>query len=181
MLDLPIFKETFVSPPEFIDFWSRQYSYNKEYLYDVNIGNELTEERIWNLFLWKNGRPLSQKKRISVRQNFIDEKKIEKILIPDSFLTTYLNRPGGAIWRIFWLHCNHPGKYPIYDQHVHRAMAKINGWKNLEIPYYNKKKVETYVNQYLPFWDRFLEFSPKRVDEALWVYGKFLKTGFSII
>jgi hypothetical protein len=156
MNDLPILKEAFVSASEFIDFWSRKYYYKNEYLYDDNIGKELTVERIWKLFLWKNGRPLSKKKEISVKNNFIDE----NILIPDSsgFITTYLNRPGGAIWRIFWLHCHRPDAYPIYDQHVHRAMARINGWQDPEIPYYNKKKV----------------------DEALWVYGKFLKTGFSI-
>ena len=178
MLDLPIFKEAFVSPSEFIDFWSRQYSYENEYLYDKNIGKELTEERIWDLFLWKNGRPLSEKKRISVKRNFIDEKVVISPNPDKFFLTTYLNRPGGAIWRIFWLHCNYPYKYPIYDQHVHRAMAKINGWKKLEIPYYNKKKVETYVNQYLPFWNTFSQFPPKKVDEALWSFGKFLKTGY---
>ena len=35
----------------------------------------------------------------------------------------FLNRPGGAIWRIFWLHVQHTQHFPIYDQHVHRAMA----------------------------------------------------------
>ena len=174
-MKLPVFREDFVTKSEFISFWSRQYSYENEHFYDDNIGKELTEERIWALFLWKNGKPLSEKKRTSVKENFINDRtRIPGA--PDSFfLSTYLNKPGGAIWRIFWLHCNHPKIYPIYDQHVHRAMARLNGWKELEIPFQNKDKVEMYINHYLLFWKEFSEFPPKKADEALWAYGKFIK------
>ena len=58
------------------------------------------------------------------------------------FLRDFLSRPGGAIWRIFWLHCHYPNKFPIYDQHVHRAMACIIGMKSLEIPKKNQDKVK---------------------------------------
>jgi hypothetical protein len=174
-VQLPIFREAFVSKSEFISLWSRQYSYENEHLYDDNIGKELIEDRIWALFQWKNGGPLSKKKQVSVKENFINE----KVEIPhnlDNFdLLTYLNKPGGAIWRIFWLHCNRPNIYPIYDQHVHRSMAKLNALNPIEIPPQNKVKVEMYINRYLPFWTEFLEFSSKKVDEALWSYGKFLK------
>ena len=139
-MKLPVFKKESVSVSEFITFWSKQYSYKLEDLYNDNIGKELTEERIWALFQWKNGGPLSKKKFASVKQNYIDN-DIEIPQFPDkTILTTYLNQSGGAIWRIFWLHCNYPKKYPIYDQHVHRAMANLKGWKDVEIPLYNKKK-----------------------------------------
>ena len=179
-MKLPILKYHFVHADEFIVFWSEQYEYTNEHLYDENIGKELTEERIWNLFLWKNGRPLSEKKRKSVRENYINE----KITIPSNpsipFLKEYLNLPGGAIWRIFWLHCNYPKKFPIYDQNVHRAMANLEGWKNIEIPSYNKEKVENYLNKYLPFWSVFADFDSKKVDEALWAYGQFIKLGYEL-
>jgi hypothetical protein len=174
-MHLSVFQKYLVAKPEFINFWSKQYSYPKDYLYNNNIGKELIEDRIWALFLWKNGKPLSEKKRLSVKNNFVRE----KIKIPSSHdnltLLPYLNRPGGAIWRIFWLHCNYPNIFPIYDQHVHRAMATLKDWEELEIPFQNKDKVRTYIKSYLPFWKEFLGFPLKKVDEALWSYGKFLK------
>jgi len=52
---------------EFVEFWSKQYSYSNEHIYDDNIGKELTEERILKLFHWKNGTPLSKLKLQSVK------------------------------------------------------------------------------------------------------------------
>jgi len=177
-VQLPVFRENFVIKSEFISFWSRQYSYENEHLYDNNIGKELIEDRIWALFRWKNGGPLSEKKRASIKENFINEKVKIPPNLNSTVLLSYLNKPGGAIWRIFWLHCNYPKIYPIYDQHVHRAMARLNAWKELEIPFQNKDKVEMYINHYLLLWKEFSEFSYKKVDEALWAYGKFLKLGY---
>jgi len=130
-MELPVFKQALVGKSDFIEFWSRQYSYENESLYEDNIGKELTAKRIWDLFLWKNGRPLSDKKAASVKQNFIDDKTDIPSERDDLFLSAYLSKPGGAIWRIFWLHCNRPQTYPIYDQHVHRAMAKLKGWEEI--------------------------------------------------
>jgi len=42
-MELPVFKQVFVAKSDFIEFWSRQYSYENEALYDDNIGKELTE------------------------------------------------------------------------------------------------------------------------------------------
>jgi hypothetical protein len=177
-VQLPVLREAFVSTAEFINFWSKQYSYENDHLYDDNIGKELIEDRIWALFKWKNGGPLSKKKQASVKENFINEIPCN---LDNVNLLTYLNKAGGAIWRIFWLHCNRPNIYPIYDQHVHRAMAKLKNWGRLEIPSKNKVKVEMYINHYLPFWREFLEYPPKKVDEALWSYGKFLKLKYDFI
>ena len=73
---------------------------------------------------------------------------------------------------------NYPKKFPIYDQHVHRAMASLKGWKDIEIPSYNKKKIESYLINFLPFWGLFSDFKSKKVDKALWAYGRFLKLGY---
>lgn len=173
-MKLPVYREVIVKKSAFIDFWSSQYDYEYEHLYVSNIGKRLTEKRIWNLFHWKNGAPLSRKKSVAVRR-FINDKTRIPPKLDTSFLSTYLNRPSGVIWRIFWLHCNRPEIYPIYDQNVHRAMARIKGWVEVEIPKNNKDKVEMYINKYLPFWDEFSELPGRRVDEALWAFGAFLK------
>lgn len=71
--------------------------------------------------------------------------------------------------------------FPIYDQHVHRAMAHLQGWTELEIPKSNKKKIEIYLEEYLDFYNSFKGLPHKKVDEALWSYGKFLTLGYQIL
>ena len=92
-----------------------------------------------------------------------------------SALKEFLNRPGGAIWRIFWLHLQHPKLFPIYDQHVHRAMAFLQTGEREEIPDYDPQKVESYWRRYLPFHATFEGIESRSVDKALWAFGKFLK------
>jgi hypothetical protein len=59
----------------FVKFWSRQYKWIVEAaIYDDNIGLELTEGRIWELFRWKNGGSLSKLKEKTVRQNFVERR-----------------------------------------------------------------------------------------------------------
>jgi len=166
---------------EFVDFWSKQYNYSNEYMYDDNIGKELTEERILKLFQWKNGTPLSTKKLQSVKENYLNDSTIFPENPSMNFIREELLKPGGAIWRIFWIHCHYPEKFPIYDQHVHRAMAHIQGWDNIEIPSYNKKKVDLYLNKYLHFYNGFKGLPYKKVDEALWSYGKFLAQDYTML
>lgn len=152
---------------EFIDFWSKQYDYGKEHLYDDNIHEELTDERVLKLFEWKNGTPISGKKMRSIEEHYLADQTIYPKEPSIELIKKILDRPGGAIWRIFWVHCHYPERYPIYDQHVHRAMAHIQGWNVLEIPSYNKKKIQIYLNDYIPFYDQFKEIPYKKVDEAL--------------
>ena len=67
-MPLLIYKPIEATPTQFVDFWSRRYEYADEHLYDNNIGRELTEQRITDLFLWKNGMPLAGKKQVAVRR-----------------------------------------------------------------------------------------------------------------
>jgi len=136
---LQILSNQNVPPKEFIRFWSCQYQYANAALYDANIGKPLTPERVLELFEWKNGRPLSGMKKLSIRRNYLEAKESIPMNGTENELLSYLTGRGGAIWRIFWLHCHEPSKYPIYDQHVHRAMAKLEGWEQLEIPNHNPK------------------------------------------
>jgi hypothetical protein len=162
---------------QFVEFWSSQYSYAQEYLYCDNIGRELTEARIFCLFRWKNGTPLSDLKRDSLRQNFVRRAGELRQIDPNrpvrELLDVFAN--GGVIWRIFWLHCWQPKRWPIYDQHVFRAMSFIQSGRREEIPARDPEKIESYVSCYLPFHERFSDMNLRHVDRALWRFGKFLK------
>ncbi len=168
------------SKKQFIIFWSKQYDYPNELLYVDNIGKELTEKSTMELFEWKNGRPLSDLKKQSVYDNYINEVDLLSEEAGTNDIKSYLNRPGGAIWRIFWLHCNYPKKFPIFDQHVYRAMAYLNNKNDIEIMSYNPKKVESYVLEYLDFHSSFKYEDNKKLDEALWAFGKFLSYGYKL-
>lgn len=173
-----------VTKNEFVNFWSNNYNYGYEEIYHTLItsstNRSYTESEVLNLFTWKNGRNLSDKKNKSVWNNYINDDTVYPEIPSLDFVKKQLLKPGGTIWRIFWLHCKYPNEFPIYDQHVHRAMAKIKGYNNLEIPKYNANKVDIYINEYLDFYNEFEGINKKRVDEALWAFGKFLSLGYKV-
>lgn len=174
------------NPRQFVEFWSLRYEDANENLYIDNIEKKLTEElakeRILKLFHWKNGTPLSDRKRASVDRNFIQRESELAQLQPNEsakdfakdFLARFTN--GGAIWSIFWLHCWQPARFPIYDQHVHRAMVFIKTGAREEIPQDDPQKIDAYIDRYLPFHtQQFADIDGRTVDRALWAFGKFIK------
>jgi hypothetical protein len=161
----------------FIRQWSEWYFYPREDLYATNVGRASTPEAIRALFLWKNGRRLSAAKQASVERNYVARRKELLKLDDDTSAADFLRvfREGGAVWRIFWLHCWNPQRFPIYDQHVHRAMEFIVAHRCREIPPSSPKIIESYIDRYLPFWSSLPTVSNRGADKALWVFGRFLK------
>lgn len=181
--DYLILSPAIVSKKKFVKFWSEQYADLNEKTYYRNIYEPLTRNNIRALFQWKNGGNLSIKKAYSVQKNYT-VKNVPSLesLKNTQILKSFLSHAGGAIWRIFWLHCNYPRVFPIYDQHVHRAMATIKGFPEIEIPKTNRDKVEFYINHYLAFYhclDANYE-DHRKVDKALWAFGKFIKSHYSL-
>jgi hypothetical protein len=160
----------------FVAFWSGRYTGYDDTFYAANVGQELTEARILQWFEWKNGTPLSGLKRDSVLKNFVARRgelaTIQADETPERMLARFSD--GGAIFRIFWLHCWQPERFPIYDQHVHRAMRFIEANVIEEIPAKDADKVRAYLRQYLPFHARFSGLPQRAVDKALWAFGKFI-------
>lgn len=161
---------------EFVDFWSSQYDARSDVLYEQNITKPLTAQKIRQLFVWKNGSTLSTRKAASVEKNYVEKAgllaKLSSNTTTAEFLATFLH--GGAIWRIFWMHCWQPERFPIYDMHVHRAMEFIETAGISEIPRDDARKLDAYINRYLPFHAKF-KCGQRATDRALWAYGKYLK------
>jgi len=171
-----IYQPLQATPQQFFEFWSLRYQDKQEHLYLSNIGKDLSMQRILDLYQWKNGTPLSARKLTSVLENFV-RRSVELAQLPpdinaNDFLLHFKN--GGAIWRIFWLHCWQPNRFPIYDQHVHRAMTFIRNGVSEEIPQYDPRKIQTYLDIYLPFHAQFSGIDGRAVDKALWAFGKFI-------
>ena len=165
------------TPSEFIRFWSSLYKDKLEHFYEKNIGKPLTEERVWDLYSWKNGtKNISANKRESIRSSYISElANLPSLESLDDGLCYIRKLKGGSIWGIFWLHCVNPELFPIFDQHTYRSMAKIDRLRPDEIPSSRPQVLEAYFNTYLPFTQRFSGVSQRDLDKALFCYGRFLK------
>jgi len=173
--NFPILSLKNVTESDFIEFWSAWYPTNNEPVYQANIGKPLTKKRLLTLFKWKNNGPIAKHKLESIYRNYINTKPVPPAHDDLHAIKSFITQPGGAIWRIFWLHCYNPTQYPIFDQHVYRAMRRLEVGHAEEIPTTNTAKARAYVVQYLPFHATFKYKNAKKIDEALWSYGKYLK------
>ena len=171
--DLIVYRAAAASPANFVSFWFAQYAHDLEPLYTDYIDRRpRTQDSVLELFTWKNGGSLSALKKQSVIRNYVPTMNAAPPTDARVFLT---ETKGGATWSIFWLHClNH--EFPIYDQHVHRAMTFIESGEREELAAHpDPEKIELYLSRYLPFCKRFNGLDGRKVDRALWVFGKLLK------
>jgi hypothetical protein len=166
-----------VPAKEFVERWEPLYNDPLEDLYSDHVGRPLTPESVRLLFEWKNGGKLSRFKQASVEVNYVGRLDELRTLPHDTPATEFLKRfdNGGAIWRIYFLHIWAPHRYPIYDQHVHRAMALIETGRSTEIPRGDGAKIAAYLDRFVPFYSTFHGLEPRRVDKALWACGKYMK------
>lgn len=154
----------------FVEHWSSKYFYDDEYKYNSNIGKPLSEESRLELFEWKNGSIISEKKKESINQNY-------PLIFHGDKIYRYLNHKqnGGAIWNIFYLHCLEPAVWPIFDQHVFRAMKYLQTQEIIEVGNTNKQKYDSYLNEFIPFIHSLKNFEQRTLDKALFSFGQFLK------
>jgi hypothetical protein len=140
----------FDSADAFIAHWSSKYDYASEPKYEKNIGHSLTPQSRLDLFEWKNGSVIAAKKLTSIERNYplaFNGRVEERYLQP--------GRGGGAIWNIFYTHCLYPDKWPIFDQHVCRAMWYMLKGEPREIPAKDSEKLRVYRESYVPFHSSF--------------------------
>lgn len=168
---------------EFVTCWSRLYDYDQLYqeaFYNKHIyNNPLTKDDITELFIWKNGMPLSVlkgeslNKKILPKLDLINQYRNESVDF-ETIQTTFNNL--SAIWLIFVAHIISPRKYPIFDQHVYRAFIFLRDKVITRISENDKIKLRIYQDEYLPFFNRYLVHidNHKKLDEAMWSFGRFL-------
>jgi len=174
------------SPQEFVEQWRALYDYGLEDMYADAIGKpQFSGGDVERLFLWKNSGPLSGKKAKTVR-SITDRIQVVNQLKSSFDMDTFQEQFDAisAIWRIFLLHIIVPQAYPIFDQHVYRACHFLETGSIEEIPQSSPSKVRVYFREYVPFFDALQSgcgASGKQVDEALWAFGRFLKTASGLL
>lgn len=186
---------------EFVEFWSQFYDYRVtvfrsdqeiDYFSELNTGNDLTEENVRRLLRWKDARMLSE--RIDSGQKKGQENsRVTKVLAILSTINKFRNDqgrndellqklkgifPGGVVWGAFLVHIAKPHAYPIADQNVFRVCA-------LHVGLEDESSWEGY-NRYRDYFSgiaRTMGIAEtignlrelKRIDNALFIFGQFLK------
>tara|TARA_R110002072_G_scaffold37715_15_gene109948 strand:- start:5993 stop:6574 length:582 start_codon:yes stop_codon:yes gene_type:complete len=170
---------------DFINSWSKLYSFSNEAIYSKSIVKEtFTKTDIQNLYKWKNGMKLSVLKqksldtKIKAKLSVINTLKNDNEIDIDAFRKEFRNLQA-TVWKIFLLHIIKPNKYPIYDQHIHRTFLFIHNedWSNISnTSISNKAKEQFYFERYLPFIEAQNIKDLKKLDEAFFAFGQFLNT-----
>ncbi len=168
---------------EFITYWQKLYTYSKEDLYISHIYKlAYTRSEIIDLYIWKNGMKLSARKMNSLEQKILTKRKIINEFKRDKTFTldAFRNEFGtiSAVWQIFLLHIIHPTKYPIYDQHIHRAYNYLHkkNWRKINSKMNKIEKENFYYYTYLNFIDLKNIQNLKHFDEAMFAFGRFINT-----
>jgi hypothetical protein len=185
----------------FVEFWSQFYddsitvfeSKDKiDYLSELNLGNDLTEENVRRLLRWKDETYLT-KKILSGPNRGEDNPRVLRVLGHLSSINQFRNDksteddargiakqvfPNGVIWQAFLLHIAKPHVYPIADKNVFRTFSLHAGIRVKE----NWKGYVAYCD-YFNGIARAIGISRtirnilqlKRIDNALMVFGQFLR------
>ncbi len=180
----------------FIKCWKRFYepdeSKDKIYFDNLKTLNELKEDIIEKLFIWKNGMPLSGKKLDSV--NKIKDKLdgIKEKFAPSGGSINELEKiynysfeffENGYIWNLFFLHILKYETCPIADMYAYRAFNYMCNGEN-ELPVYNWDTYTIYMDFFNSIGsetNRKSKKERKEIDDALWGFGKFLSSGYAKI
>ena len=181
-MNFTILYNSTVKLKEFVGFWNAFYSYSLEEYYTPIIEKKrFSKDDLLKLFEWKNGGKLAKKKQKALDSIIAKIDRINALKANfcfDTFLKEF-SFVKGMIWKMFLLHVIQPDSYPIFDQHVYRAYLFIAKNQRGEIPD-NKRKQDVYFKEYAPFFNKLAGkgISRKKLDEALWAFGKFLKTPY---
>ena len=178
---------------EFCDVWALLYtdSERDQTHYKPAIESTIIDkELLLKFYVWKNGSTLSQLKEKSYLENI--ESKLQEInnlrnnQTTDFEIIKKIFPKVSDIWLITLAHLINPICFPVFDQHVYRAY-KFMTYNIIDMPEYDKEKerVKLYLDKYLPFFyiltSSDTTVKRKKLDEALWGFGKFIGKFNSII
>jgi len=180
---------------EFVECWERYYDGgDDEYVAELNLGNDLTEQNIVRLLRWKDPRFLTHPRRENGESNRHVTRVLERIASINGFRNGDLTAedfgkitqtifPSGIIWQLFLFHVARPGDWPIADQNVflsysvlfnHRFPDSINAFRTYAHAF---EELASKLRSALGIDHADLELVVrvnKRLDNALVAFGQFL-------
>ena len=167
----------------FISFWSKLYVYDNAVLYERIHNTTLSENDLKDLYKWKNGMKLSQAKEKSLNTKIISKiDVVNNLRAASNFDLEYFLKEFkqvSVVWKVFLLHILKPNRFPIYDQHVHRAYRFINNQSSngIKASMNESVKLKFYFEEYYPFVRQSKITDLKKMDEAFFAFGQFINIG----
>jgi len=132
---------------QFVEYWIKKYRYDTikafnsteviDYIDELNLGSNLSEQNIKRLLRWKDPRRLTEK-ILSGDNEGKDNKKVLKVIEKIDWINKFRQGkigekefkiitekifPSGFVWQIFLFHIARPFEFPIADQNVFRAFS----------------------------------------------------------
>ena len=183
-MKLPILEQKNINDfPKFIDFWAQMYKFEDDVPYDECINKKtFTKDDIQKLYEWKNGMILSEKKQKSLNEKIISKlsviNELKQNFDKEKFRKEFKNV--SLVWKIFLLHIIEPQKFPIYDQHIHRAYQFIceKDWQGISPQMKDKDKEDFYFDVYQPFIETQVKtygLKIREIDRGIFIFGGDLK------
>lgn len=173
-----------------------------DYITELNIGNDLTEKNLQRLLRWKSPRHLTHIKlsgndkgnenekytAIKSKLQELNDFRREDIDKTEFKEETYEIFDNGVVYRAFLFNIAKPWEYPICDRNVFESYKKLKGvdFKDASWEHYvNYQKFFTKLGKkYCKYHDVLIDSKNnevevvkkyKKLDEALFEFGKFLK------
>lgn len=172
-----------------------------DYITELNLGSNLTSQNVKRLLRWKDPARLTENKmsggnigkkndkviRVIERLEAINDFRFNHMDQDDFLKLIHKIFRSGIAWRVFLFHIARPYEYPIADQNVFRSCA-IH--KNINIPhdwagyseyvrYFFEIATNAGIINEIPKGNEYnikdIVYELKKLDEALFVFGKFLK------
>jgi hypothetical protein len=163
---------------QFVECWERYYDGDDivEYLSELNIGNDLSEQNVTRLLRWKDPLRLTHPRKTDGGPNPRVIRVLEQLGKLNEFRNGKLNAsefqsitnslfPNGIIWQLFLFHLARPAEWPIADQHVFRSYAKT--FQELATRFRASVGIDD-TDQVS------VVQANKRLDNALFAFGQFL-------
>jgi hypothetical protein len=177
---------------EFVDFWQPFYQSkipDEVYEANLNLGGELSGENIGLLWRWKNeryGSPLIEP-TLAILDDINAFRRLKNVDEPSE--RNFWHKASGIspmiVWQVFLFHMARPHDYPIFDQHVMRAFFALSqGYiyrnpKEVGVPCRSYGRFGSAYSGYKDFFFHLVREAgspePKKVDRALWAFGRHLK------
>jgi hypothetical protein len=181
---------------QFVECWERYYDGDDivEYLSELNIGNDLSEQNVTRLLRWKDPLRLTHPRKTDGGPNPRVIRVLEQLGKLNEFRNGKLNAsefqsitnslfPNGIIWQLFLFHLARPAEWPIADQHVFRSYSVMF---DAAVPD-SIATFSSYVKTFQELATRFrasvgiddtdqvsIIQANKRLDNALFAFGQFL-------
>jgi len=197
---------------QFVGYWGELYSYDSvkcfnteekiEYIKELNIGYQLTENNIKRLLRWKDPMMLTEK-ILSGPYKGRANPRVSKVLDSRESINEFREGnsskeefkkvtkeifPNGFVWQVFLFHIARPFEFPIADRNVFQSFSvqkqtKLPGdWEGYQnyVDYFFQIAIAANIISEKPKGDepnlKDIVRELKKVDNALFIFGQFLNS-----